>query len=42
LLCRHHGFELEILFHYSNRFLNRDYIVPDSGGMAFTEATFHA
>ena len=38
LLWRHHGFELEILFYYSHRFLNRDYTVPDCCGMAFSEA----
>jgi hypothetical protein len=38
LLCRHHGFELEILFYYSHRFLNRDYTLPDCCGMAFREA----
>jgi hypothetical protein len=40
LLCRHHGFELEILFYYSHRFLNRSYIMFDRGGMAFSEAGF--
>jgi hypothetical protein len=40
LLCRHHGFELEILFYYSHRFLNRNYIMFDCGGMAFREAGF--
>ena len=38
LLCRHHGFELEILFYYSHRFLNRDYSLSDRRGMAFREA----
>jgi hypothetical protein len=42
LLCWHHGFELEILFYYSHRFLNRDYIMFDCGGMAFSEAGFQA
>jgi hypothetical protein len=42
LLCRHHGFELEILFYYSHRFLNRDYRLSDCGGMAFSEAGFRA
>jgi hypothetical protein len=38
LLCRHHGFELEILFYYSHRFLNRDYSLSGYCGMAFSEA----
>ena len=38
LLCRHHGFELEILFYYSHGFLNRDYTLPDCYGMRFSEA----
>jgi len=38
LLCRHHGFELEILVYYSHRFLNRDYIMFDYSGMAIGEA----
>lgn len=42
LLCRCHCFELEILFYYSHRFLNRDYSMFDCGGMAFSEAGFHA
>jgi hypothetical protein len=42
LLCRHHFFELEILFYDSYRFLNRDYISFDCGGMAFSQAGFHA
>ena len=42
LLCRHHGFELEILFYYSHRFLTRDYVVSRCGGMAFSEAGFQA
>ncbi len=37
LLCRHHGFELEILFYYSHRFLNRDYLMFDCSGMALSE-----
>jgi hypothetical protein len=41
LLCRHLGFELEILFYDSDCFLNRDYIMFDCGGMAFNEAGFH-
>ena len=36
LLCRHHGCELEIPLHPAHRFLNRDYIVFDCGGMAFS------
>ena len=36
LLFRHHGFELEILFYCSHRFLNRDYIMFDCGGMALS------
>ena len=40
LLCRHHGFELEILFCYSHRFLNRNYIMFDCGGMACNENRF--
>ena len=31
---------LEILFYSSHRFLNRDYIMFDCGGMAFSEAGF--
>jgi hypothetical protein len=42
LLCRDHGFELEILFYYSHRFLDRDYILFDRGGMAFSEEGFWA
>jgi len=38
LLCRDRGFELEILFYYSNRFLNRDHSLPGCCGMAFSEA----
>src|SRR3984893_1984061 len=42
LLCRHHGCELEIPLYPTRRFLNRDYIMFDCGGMAFREAGFHA
>jgi hypothetical protein len=42
LLCRDYSFELEILFYYSHRFLNRDYIMSDCGGMGFSEAGFKA
>src|SRR4029077_5878409 len=42
LLCRHHGCELEIPLYPTHRFLNRDYIMFDCGGMAFSEAGFHA
>src|ERR1039458_6705309 len=42
LLCRHHGCELEIPLYHTHRFLNRDYIMFDCGGMAFSEAGFHA
>ena len=35
LLRRHCGFELEILFCYSHRFLRRHYIMFERGGMAF-------
>jgi hypothetical protein len=42
LLCRHHGFELEIPLYHTHRFLNPDYIMFDCGGMAFSEADFHA
>ena len=38
LLCRHHSCELEIPLHRSHRFLHRDHIVSDGGGMAFREA----
>ncbi len=38
LLCRHHGCELEIPLYHTHRFLNRDYIMFDCGGMAFSEA----
>jgi hypothetical protein len=41
-LCRHHGFELEMLLYYSHRFLDRDYIMFDCCGMAFSEAGFQA
>jgi hypothetical protein len=34
LLCRHHGFELEILLYHPYRFLNRDYGVFDCCSMA--------
>src|SRR5579863_1794808 len=40
MLCRHHGFELQILFYYSHRFLNRDYLMFDCGSMACTQAGF--
>src|SRR5258708_13107609 len=42
LLRRHHGCELEIPLYHPHRFLNRDYIVFDCGGVAFSEAGFHA
>src|ERR1700736_1539371 len=42
LLCRHHGCELEIPLYHTHSFLNRDYIMFDCGGMAFSEAGFHA
>ena len=42
LLCRHHGCELEIPLYRTHRFLNRDYIMFDRGGMAFSEAGFQA
>jgi len=42
LLCRHHGCELEIPLYHTHRFLNRDYIMFDCGGMAFSEAGFLA
>ena len=32
---------LEILLYYSHRFLNRDYIMLDCGGMALREEGFH-
>jgi hypothetical protein len=34
LLCHYRGFELEILFCYSHRFLDRDYSLSDCCGMA--------
>jgi len=42
LLCRHHGCELEIPVYLTHRFLSRCYIMFDRGGMAFSEASFHA
>jgi hypothetical protein len=42
LLCRHHGRELEIPLYHTHRFLNRDYIVFDCGGMALSQARIHA
>ena len=36
-LCRHHGFELEILLRYSHRFLTPAYIMFDCSGMAFSK-----
>jgi hypothetical protein len=42
VLCRHHGCELEIPLYPAHRFLNRDYILFDRGGMAFSEAGFRA
>src|SRR6266404_1259801 len=42
LFCRHHSCELEIPFCHTHRFLDRDYIMFDCGGMAFSEADFHA
>src|SRR5258708_28333985 len=42
LFCRHHSCELEIPFCHTHRFLNRDYIMFDCGGMAFSETDFHA
>ncbi|MBZ5625572.1 MAG: hypothetical protein LAQ69_43780, partial [Acidobacteriia bacterium] len=38
LLCSHHSCELEIPLYPPYRFFNRDYIVFDCGGMAFSEA----
>jgi hypothetical protein len=38
LLSRHHGFELQIFFYHSHRFLTRDYGLSDCCGMAFREA----
>jgi hypothetical protein len=38
LLCRHHGFELEIPLHYPYRLFNRSYSVFDRGSMVFSEA----
>jgi hypothetical protein len=37
LLCRHHGCELEIPLYHTHRFLNRDYIMFDCGGVALSE-----
>src|SRR5438105_800185 len=42
LLCSSHGIELEICLHYPHRFLSRDHIMFDCGGMAFSEAGFYA
>ena len=42
LLCRHHGCELEVPLYHTHRFLTRDYIMFDCGGLAFSEAGFHA
>src|SRR5882762_6969605 len=42
LFCRHHSCQLEIPFCHTYRFLNRDYIMFDCGGMAFSETDFHA
>ena len=42
LLCSSHSFELEIRLHHPHRFLNRDHIMFDCGGMAFSEAGFNA
>ena len=41
-LCGHHGCELEIPLYSTHRFHNRDYLMFDCGGMAFSEAGFHA
>jgi hypothetical protein len=38
LLCRHNGCELEIPLCPSYGCFNRDYGVPECGGMAFGEA----
>ena len=38
LLRRHNGCELEISLYHTHRFLNRDYIMFDYSGMAFSEA----
>jgi hypothetical protein len=37
LLCRHHGCELEIPLYHTHRFLNRDYIMFDCGGMCWSK-----
>jgi hypothetical protein len=37
LLCSSHSFELEIHLHHPHRFLNRDYIMFDCGGVALSE-----
>ena len=42
LLCRHHGCELEIPLYPTHRFLKRDYVMFDCGGMAFSEAGSNA
>ena len=42
MLCRHHGCELEIPLYPAHRFLNPDYTMFDCGGMAFSEASYHA
>ena len=41
LLCRRHGFELEILLCRPYRFLDPDYGVFACGGMAFIEANLN-
>lgn len=42
LLCRHHSCELEISIYPADHFLDSYYIMFDCGGMAFSEAGFHA
>ena len=39
LLCRHHGYKLEIPLHPSYRLFRRDHGLFDCGGMAFHEAS---
>jgi len=40
--CRHHGCELEVPLYHTHCFLNRDYIMFDCSGMAFSESGFYA
>src|ERR1700674_3811719 len=40
LLCSHHGCELEVPGYHTHRFLNRDYIMFDCGGTAFSVGRF--